>query len=348
MARPMSLGESLEKDRVRCLACAHRCIIPPGAKGVCKVRFNTDGVLMGPWGYVAGLQDDPIEKKPFFHAYPGARALSFGMLGCDFHCPYCQNWTTSQAPREGLSSGWHPITPHQIVAQAKAQNALILTSTYNEPLITSEWAQAVFSTGAPLGLVGAYVSNGNNTPEVIEFLKPHVSLYNVDLKSFQDKNYRKLGGTLQGVLDGIERVYKAGMWMEVITLVVPGFNDSEEELGQMAGFIAELSTDIPWHATAFHPDYRMTDPPPTPPGLLMRAYELGRGAGLKFVYTGNLPGRVGETENTRCPNCDETLVARRGFQVRAYHLKDGCCPRCACPIPGRWHTPQTKKNSTLL
>lgn len=333
------------KPRVRCVACGHRCLIPEGHAGICKVRFNQGGRLFGPRGYVAGLQDDPIEKKPFFHALPGTRALSFGMLGCDFHCGYCQNWVTSQALRDPAAGApVQPISSEEIVVHAKRLGALTVTSTYNEPLITSEWAVEVFRLAKNAGLVTSFVSNGNNTPEAIEFLRPHLDLYKIDLKGFDDKRYRKLGGTLQNVLDGIDRVYRSGMWLEIVTLIVPGFNDSDEELRGMAGFLAALSPDIPWHVTAFHADYKMPDNSGTPARTLLRAYEIGRERGLRYVYPGNLPGRVGSTENTLCPHCGELLVERHGFAVRGYHLHDGHCPRCEAPIAGFWHTPRTLPN----
>ncbi len=339
---PMALARKEGGGRVRCLACGHRCLIPAGHAGVCKVRFNRGGVLRGPWGYVAGLQDDPIEKKPFYHALPGTRTLSFGMLGCDFHCGYCQNWVTSQALRDEAAQGpFEPVSAEEIVVHAKAQGALTLTSTYNEPLITAEWAAEGFRLAKNAGLFTSFVSNGNSTGEAIEFLKPWVDFFKIDLKGFDDKRYRKLGGTLRNVLEGIERVHRAGMWLEIVTLVVPDFNDSEGELRQIAGFIADLSLEIPWHVTAFHPDYRMREPGWTPAATLMRAHAIGKEAGLQFVYPGNLAGQGGELEHTRCPHCGTLLVERHGFALRGYHLLDGCCPRCDAPIPGRWHTAAT-------
>ena len=342
LAAPMHLSVEEGRGRVRCVACGHRCRIPEGALGVCKVRFNRGGILHGPRGYVAGLQDDPIEKKPFFHALPGTRALSFGMLGCDFHCSYCQNWVTSQVLRDDAAqSRPQPISAEEIVVHAKAAGALTVTSTYNEPLITAEWAGEVFRLARNAGLTTSFVSNGNNTPEVVEFLRPLLDLCKIDLKGFDDKRYRSLGGALQNVLDGIERVWRAGIWLEVVTLVVPGFNDSPRELGAIAGFLAELSPDIPWHVTAFHPDYRMTGQGHTPPATLLRAHQLGRSAGLRYVYPGNIPGLAGELESTSCPHCEALLVERVGFSVRGYHLEDGHCPNCRAEIAGFWHAPRT-------
>jgi pyruvate formate lyase activating enzyme len=347
LAAPMALsipegGGTAGNNKVRCVACGHRCLIPDGHAGVCKVRFNRGGVLYGPRGYVAGLQDDPIEKKPFYHALPGTRALSFGMLGCDFHCGYCQNWVTSQALRDAEAGApARPISAEELVVRAKEVGALTVTSTYNEPLITSEWAAEVFRLAQNAGLRTSFVSNGNSTEEAIAYLKPQLDFYKVDLKGFDDGRYRKLGGTLRSVLEGIERVYRAGIWLEVLTLVVPGFNDSDAELQAIAGFLRDLSPDIPWHVTAFHPDYRMTDPAATPAASLLRAARHGEAAGLRYVYAGNLPGAVGRFEDTRCPHCGALLVERRGFAVRGYHLVDGRCPRCQADIPGRWHTPAT-------
>ena len=326
-----------EDAALRCLACGHRCRVLPDHEGVCRVRFNRGGELRVPHGYVAGLGVDPIEKKPFFHAFPGRTALSFGMLGCDLHCSYCQNWVTSQALREDEAiTGPHFVTPEHVVQLALEHDCPVLTSTYNEPLITAEWAVEVFKLGQPHGLVGSFVSNGNATPEVLEFLRPYVSLYKVDLKSLRDKTYRQLGCALQNVLDTIRLLVKLDYWVELVTLIVPELNDSDEELTDIAKFIASVSRDIPWHVTAFHPDYKLGEKPRTPVETLLRAYEIGRGAGLNFVYAGNLPGRVGSTENTCCPQCGRTVIERSGFDVRRNNLSAGCCPDCATRIPGVW------------
>jgi pyruvate formate lyase activating enzyme len=338
--QPGELVERLDRGRVRCVACGHRCLIPPGQAGICKVRFNDQGTLRVPWGYVAALQVDPVEKKPFFHALPGARALSFGMLGCDYHCGYCQNWLTSQALRdEAAVVSPRDVSAEEIVSLALRHGARIVTSTYNEPLITSEWAVAVFREAKAKGLVCSYVSNGNGTPEVLEYLRPWVSLYKVDLKSFRDRPYRDLGGTLAAVLDTLRRLHALGFWVEVVTLVVPGFNDSPAELREIARFLVSLSPDVPWHVTAFHADYKMTRPPDTDARALLRAAEIGRTEGLRFVYAGNLPGRVAEFENTCCPGCGALLVERAGYQVLQNRLESGRCPDCAREIPGVWRTP---------
>ncbi|HXQ23639.1 MAG TPA: AmmeMemoRadiSam system radical SAM enzyme [Candidatus Acidoferrales bacterium] len=336
------LYEPLPDKALRCVACGHRCYLPEGKIGICKVRFNADGVLRVPRGYVAALQCDPVEKKPFFHARPGALALSFGMLGCDYHCGYCQNWITSQALRDS-AAGVAPrsCSAAQLVQLAVDQGAEIVASTYNEPLITSEWAVEVFRLAKARGLTTAYISNGNATPEVLEYLRPWVDLYKVDLKGFNDKQYRKLGGLLQTVTDTIRRLVAMHFWLEAVTLVVPGFNDSDTELAEIAQFLASVSVDIPWHVTAFHPDYKMTDHDLTTAETLLRAAAYGREAGLRYVYAGNLPGHVGGYENTYCPHCRAAVVERNGYRIRAVHLSDGHCAACGAVVAGRWGTVRT-------
>ena len=293
-----ALCEELPDKAVRCVACGHRCFLPSGKIGICKVRLNRDGVLYVPRGYVAALQCDPVEKKPFFHARPGALALSFGMLGCDYHCGYCQNWITSQALRDP-AAGVMPRAcgPEQLVRMALDHGAEILASTYNEPLITSEWAVEIFKVAKAAGLTTAYISNGNATPEVLEYLRPWVDLYKVDLK---------------------------------------GFNDSDAELAEIAQFLASVSVDIPWHVTAFHPDYKMTDRDLTTAETLVRAVASGRAAGLRYVYAGNIPGAVGGYENTYCPQCHGVVIERLGYRIVAVHLDDGRCADCGSTIAGRW------------
>jgi len=332
------LVEAISNGRLRCHACGHACPIPDGALGVCKVRFNRGGVLQVPFGYVGGVQCDPIEKKPFFHAHPGALAFSFGMLGCDLHCSYCQNWVTSQALRDpDAVSAPLDVTPSQLADEAVRLGARVVVSTYNEPLITSEWAVAVFKQARARGLMTAYVSNGNGTPRVLDYIRPWVDLYKVDLKSFDDRHYRQLGGRLEPILFTIRTLYAMGVWLELVTLLIPGFNDSEDELHRLTDFVASVSPDIPWHVTAFHKDYRMNDPDNTTPEMLLRAVEIGRSHGLRFVYAGNLPGRVGDWENTRCPTCRVLLVERHGYLIRSYRLTaNGSCPDCGTSIPGRW------------
>jgi len=335
-----SLVENLGNNRIRCFSCGHCCPIPEGQSGVCKVRYNRGGKLYVPWGYTAGMQCDPIEKKPFFHAHPGALAYSFGMLGCDLHCGYCQNWVTSQALRdpEAISPPLE-ASPETLVNDAIEQGAKVLVSTYNEPLITSEWAVAVFKEAKAAGLLTGFVSNGNGTPQVLDYLRPWIDLYKVDLKSFDDRHYHELGGRIGPILESIRRIYAMGLWLEIVTLLIPDFNDSNDELRRLTEFVASVSPDIPWHVTAFHGDYKMQGDGQRDTTVedLLRAVEIGRDAGLRYIYAGNLPGMVQEWEDTRCPQCHETLICRYGYLISDYRLTpDGRCPRCATQIPGRW------------
>ena len=337
-----ALYEKLDHNRLRCFSCGHCCPIPEGQAGVCKVRYNRGGTLYVPWGYTAGTQCDPVEKKPFFHAHPGALAYSFGMLGCDLHCAYCQNWVTSQALRDPKAVSLpHEASPENLVRDAVAQGAKILVSTYNEPLITSEWAVAVFKEAKGAGLITGFVSNGNGTPQVLEYLRPHLDLYKVDLKSFDDRHYHELGGRIGPILDSIRRIHAMGLWLEIVTLLIPGFNDSVDELRRLAEFLANISPDIPWHVTAFHGDYKMQNDVARDTNVedLLHAVEIGRQSGLRYIYAGNLPGMVGEWEDTRCPGCHANLIERHGYLIKNYRLTpEGCCPDCFAAIPGRWST----------
>jgi pyruvate formate lyase activating enzyme len=306
------------------------------------VRYNDSGTLRVPAGYVAALQCDPTEKKPFFHVYPGSDAVTFGMLGCDLHCDYCQNWVTSQALRDAAAGvGPLDVTAEEIVALGESRDARLIVSSYNEPLITAEWAVEIFRLARARGLRTAFVSNGNATPEALDYVRPWTDAYKIDLKTMSDRNYRKLGGVLQSVLDTIRMTYERGFWVEVVTLIVPCFNDSEDELREAADYIGSISPQIPWHVTAFHRDYRMTDPANTTAAQLVRAAEIGREAGLLYVYAGNAPGRVGRWENTYCPGCDRVLIERVGYLIRRDDLSGngGRCPDCESRIPGLWDEP---------
>ena len=333
-----ALVERLPERRLRCLACAHRCVILPGLDGICRVRGNRDGSLRVPRGYVAALQIDPIEKKPFFHAFPGEAAYSFGMLGCDLHCSYCQNWVTSQTLRDPAAVGApRDVGAETLVESARARGCPVIVSTYNEPLITAEWSVEVFRRAKAAGLACAFVSNGHATPEVVEYLRPHLDLYKVDLKGFRNEHYRDLGGRLQPVLDTIVRLHEAGIWLEIVTLLIPGVNDDPGELSDLTRFLASVSVDVPWHVTAFHPDYKMTGGRATGADDLLRAAEIGRSAGLRYVYCGNLPGAVGGNEDTRCPSCGTTVVARRGYRATVRALAPaGRCAACGGVVAGYW------------
>jgi pyruvate formate lyase activating enzyme len=332
------LTEQLPAGALRCYACGHRCLVQPGRRGICKVRFNEGGRLLVPTDYVAALACDPTEKKPFFHLLPGSDTLTFGMLGCDLHCAYCQNWLTSQTLRDD-AAGTAPqrVSAERLVALAGAHGARVVGSSYNEPLITAEWAARVFRLAKAGGFRTAFISNGNATPQVLDYLRPLTDCYKIDLKSMSDRGYRQLGGVVSNILDTVRMVHERGFWTEVVTLLVPGFNDSDDEVRRAADFIASVSPDIPWHVTAFHQDYRMTENANTTAEQLVRACEAGREAGLRFVYAGNMPGRVGRWENTYCPSCDCLLVERRGYRILTQRVgADGLCPQCSAALPGVW------------
>ncbi len=341
MVTTSELSEILDDQVVQCLACAHRCKINPGQRGVCKIRFNQDGRLMVPWGYVSSLQVDPIEKKPFYHFLAGANALTFGMLGCNMRCGYCQNWLTSQALREEgtghLAEYIRKITPETLVEYGVQYGAEVIASSYNEPLITTEWANDVFEKAGKSGLRQVYISNGFATKEVLDFLGANLQGFKVNLKTMQESHYRDLGGGLQPVLDSISYAHKLGMWVEIVTLLVPGFNDSETELQEMAAFIHSVSAEIPWHVTAFRPEYKMLDIPRTAHQKIINAVEIGYKEGLQYVYGGNLPGSLGKFEHTSCHHCQAMLIKRRGFSIQDYKITpDGSCPECGTKIPGIW------------
>jgi len=341
LAKPGQFFSVESGDAVRCHACAQRCLIKPGKRGICQMRFNHEDRLYVPWGYVAAANVDPIEKKPFAHFLPGSDALTFGMLGCYFHCDFCQNWVSSQtlrAPACDSSIGAiQTVSAQALVDYALRSGAQVIASSYNEPLITSEWAIEIFKAAKAEGLRCVYVSNGFATPEVLKALQPYLDGYKVDLKCMTDAAYRELGGSLQVVLDTIRLARELGMWVEVVTLVIPGFNDSSEALWETARFLVSVSADIPWHVTAFHPMYKRLGTPPTERETLQRATEIGQEAGLRYVYAGNLPGKVGSLEDTHCPKCQTALIKRTGYMIEANTITSaGTCPTCGQKIAGVW------------
>ncbi len=337
--RPGVLYERLDGSAVRCTACAHSCAIGDGHSGVCGVRWNKGGTLLTPWGYTSSVACDPVEKKPFYHFLAGCRALSFGMLGCNLHCRFCQNWSISQALRDPDAQ----VPPRSLTAEELVQTGLrhatpIVASTYNEPLITSEWAVRVFQLARQQGMKTCYISNGFASCEAIEFLDPWLDAANVDLKCFTEEGYRWLGGRLEPVKATIAALRERGKWVEVITLLVPGFNDEPEELKALTSFLAGVSPDIPWHVSAYHADYRMREGPRvTPVESLLEAMEIGRQAGLRYVYAGNVRGDAGGS-HTHCHGCGSILIERTGFGIRKNRLAaSGACPDCGTTIPGVWN-----------
>lgn len=340
MTKKAGLAGSLSGG-VKCLACARGCVVPDGGRGRCLVRSNKGGNLFAPRGYVSSLGFDPVEKKPFFHFLPGRRTLSFGMLGCNFRCPFCQNYPISQALKdESGYTGVHEISAEKMAEQAVRGGAGIVVSTYNEPFITCEWSKEIFEKAKEKGLKTAFVSNGFAGEKSLDFISPVLDAINVDLKCFSGENYRKvIGGELAPVLNCIRRAHKSGLWLEVVTLLIPGFNDSPDEMSEMAAFIKSVSPSIPWHVTAFHPDYRMLDANFTPAATLNAAREIGFKTGLRHVYAGNM--RIPGAEDTFCPDCGKVLIKRSGFalatgEIRVSEGGKGFCPECRTQIAGIW------------
>jgi len=323
---------------VRCGLCGQYCTIQPGRTGVCGVRENVDGTLMSlVYGLLAAVHVDPVEKKPFFHLYPGARALSLATVGCNFRCTFCQNWDLSQASkgRDRRITG-EEASPEWVARQAKASGSRVVAYTYSEPTIFYEWAYDVARLIASRGMVNVFVTNGYIAPEPLREIAPYLHGANVDLKAFRDATYRKVMGApgFAPVLDALKLMKELGIWVEVTTLVVPTQNDSDEELRDIARFIAhDLGPDTPWHVSRFHPDYKEMALPTTPARTLHRAYEIGREEGIRYVYAGNMPGDEGE--HTCCHVCGRLLIERFGFQiVRNEVTREGTCPGCGTPVAG--------------
>jgi pyruvate formate lyase activating enzyme len=326
---------TLEKDRLTCVACAHRCVIAEGRAGACGVRFRRSGELRVPFGYVARRYVRPVETNTMYHVLPGSLALTFGMYGCDLRCPYCHNWKLSQALREpGSTETPSAVSPDALVDEAIAAGARVIVSAYNEPMITAEWARAVFAQAKSRGLVTAVVSDGNATPEVLAYLRPVLDVFRIDLKGFSQDQYRTLGGRLEPVLASIGRARELGYWVEVVTLVVPTFNDDARGLRDLAKEIARIDADIPWHLNAFFPRYKLLDLPRTTSTFLLSMAGAGYANGLRFVYAGNVANELPQLEHTRCPSCAALLVERSAYRVVARHVQDGRCPSCSQKIPG--------------
>lgn len=337
------LWEPVGGGAVQCELCAHRCRVAEGKTGLCGVRQNVGGVLKAlTYGRVCAVHVDPIEKKPLFHVLPGSRSLSLAAPGCNFRCDFCQNWQISQALRENagvLSPSLEELEylpPEQIAVLAERYGCASVSYTYTEPAVFLELAYDAAVAARARGLKNCFVSNGFLTPRAVETIAPVLDAINVDLKCFSEETYRTVcGGALQPVLDCLMHLVRAGVWVEVTTLVVPGLNDSDAELQQIADFIAgRLGLHVPWHVSRFHGDYRRLHTPPTPPETIRRACNLGTRAGLKYVYGGNMPGRA--DERTRCARCGEVLIDRVGFSVEAVRLRNGACPKCATPLEGVW------------
>src|SRR3989338_4553870 len=311
---------------VSCFLCHHRCRVAEGRFGICAVRENKKGILYTrTYGRAASAHVDPIEKKPIFHLLPGTESFSFAAIGCNFRCGFCQNWQISQAKEaEKLGLDSDEMPPDEIVAQAKKYGCRSISYTYTEPTIFFEYAYETAAIAKKEGLYNIFVTNGYITPEALEIIKPYLDAANVDLKAFAENFYNRIcGAKLEGVLESIKKMKELGIWIEVTTLVIPGLNDSKTELKELASFIAGVGVEIPWHVSRFHPDYKLTGSEPTPVRTLEMAYKIGKEAGLRYVYLGNLS----EEENTYCYSCDELLIRRTGFSVLENRLKDGRCQR---------------------
>lgn len=330
------LHHSAGEGRVRCLACAHRCVIADGSAGACGVRFNRDGALRVPYGYVARRYVRAVETNTIFHLLPGARALTFGMYGCDLRCPYCHNHRLSQALRDGVDDEQPTlVSAEDLVNEAIAAGARVVCAAYNEPMISAEWVRAVFQLAQARGLRTAIVSDGHSTPEALRYLRPHTDVFRVDLKAHSEAGYKKLGGRLQPVLDAIELARELGYWVEVVTLVVPGLNQELAAIERLGGRLRELDASIPWHLNGFVPRYRLSQTRPANELFLMMAAGAAYVAGSKFVYVGN-SALCQELAHTRCPECRTILVRRHDYASLGVDLRDGACPSCAASVPGVW------------
>ncbi len=330
------LYKKLEEEKVQCFLCSHQCTIKNGSRGVCGVRENQSGVLMSlVYGRVITRNIDPIEKKPLFHFLPGTRSFSIATVGCNFRCRFCQNADISQMPADHKRIIGGDIAPEQIVAEALKTGSVSVSYTYTEPTIYFELALDTARLCAENGLKNIFVSNGYMTVQCLDEIYPDLHAANVDLKAFSERFYKEqCGAKLAPVLKTIETMKKMGVWLEVTTLLIPGLNDAKEELRDIAQFLVNLDPGIPWHISRFHPTYRLTDVPSTPPKSVQKARDIGYEAGLQYVYTGNLPGDTGE--KTFCHNCKELLIDRYGFSIQQNTIQNGSCPKCGTNVPGVW------------
>ena len=334
MLKEALLYKKMEDHGVSCFLCGHRCMIPDGKFGICHVRENREGILYThSFGELIAQNVDPIEKKPLYHFFPGSKSFSIAAAGCNFQCGFCQNWQISQvkeAAALGLSS--RQVKPEEVVKQAKRTFSTSISYTYTEPTIFFEYALEIGQQAKKEGLFNVFVTNGYMTEEMIQTIHPTLDAANIDLKSFSDAYYRKVcKGRLAPVLESIERMKKLNIWVEVTTLLVPGQNDSDEELKKIAAFLVQIDHSIPWHISRFYPQYKMQGLGSTPMERLNRAYEIGKEAGLLHVYLGNV---MGKGSDTHCCHCDTLLIERAGFSIRQYKVKDGKCPVCQTPIVG--------------
>ncbi len=328
------LYRTSEGQKVSCFLCHHNCEIAPSKFGVCRVRQNRGGILYTQvYGDVIAAHVDPIEKKPLYHFLPGTRSFSIATMGCNFRCPFCQNWQISQVSKrkESLAAG-QELLPEEVIQAAKKHGCQSISYTYTEPTIYFEYAYDAAKLAEKDGLANVFVTNGYMSRDALETIRPYLSACNVDLKAFSESFYKKMcGARLQPVLDSIRRMKDMDIWVEITTLIVPGQNDSEEELARIARFISELDPDIPWHISRFHPDYKYTDAPATSLDSLRQAYTIGKKEGIHYIYIGNV---IGESEGTVCPKCKKNLIRRQGFYLSENKIRNGRCPFCQTSIAG--------------
>ncbi len=321
--------------KVRCRLCNHQCVIKDGKRGICSVRENREGKLYSlVYGRSVATGIDPIEKKPFFNFFPGSTAYSISTVGCNFRCLNCQNWDISQMPKgkEGRIIG-DDLPPEKIVADAKSRDCKSIAYTYTEPTIFFEYAYDTAKLAHKEGIKNVFITNGYTSTEAIREIAPFLAAANVDLKGFSEDFYHKVcGAKLQPVLDNIRLYKELGVWVEVTTLIIPGYSDDENQLKEIAGFIKNVDENIPWHVSTFYPAFKLSDVPSTPVESLRKARDIGTKAGLRYVYEGNIPGEGGE--NTYCYNCGKLLIKRYGFQIMEKKLVDGKCPSCKTQIGG--------------
>ncbi len=334
MIREALLYEKQDNKIVRCNLCAHRCKINPDKIGICGVRENRDGVLYSlVYGTLVAENIDPIEKKPFFHVLPASSSYSIATAGCNFACAFCQNHEISQMPRATRMIAGDEVSPQDIVRQAKKNGCKTIAYTYTEPTIYFELAYDTAKIAHDFDIKNIFVTNGFMTTEMIEMIAPYLSAANVDLKSFRDEFYKKqCGAKLTPVLDSLKKMKSLGIWVEITTLLIPTLNDSEGELKDIAEFIASIGGETPWHISRFHPQFKKRDLPPTPLSSLHRAAQIGKQAGLKYVYCGNVPGDDGE--NTYCFNCRQLLIERYGFSIAGVNLIGNKCSVCNTVLEG--------------
>lgn len=333
-SREAMFYERLAQGKARCHLCPHLCLIGPGKTGICGVRANREGILYTlVYGKSIDEHVDPIEKKPLFHFHPGSQSFSLATVGCNFRCRHCQNFSISQMPRDQGRIIGHNLPPQEIVRMAKETGCQSISYTYTEPTIFFEYAYDTAKLAHKEGIANVFVTNGFITPEALRAIQPYLDAANVDLKSFSEEFYRRVcGGRLGPVLDALKLYKELGIWLEVTTLIIPGYNDTEEEIRQIAQFVKGLGEETPWHVTQFYPTYRLVDRPRTPIATLRKARQIGLDAGLRYVYQGNVPGEQGE--NTYCYNCGEPLIERYGYLILANRIKNSQCYHCGVKIDG--------------